>query len=190
MQTREDRLQLLEEEIDDWRNRLKKALLNIENQKRIELKFKPYPKDIEIGFPSGVNADLFLLTLKVWCLRYYVTPEFLVEQILTLYKGARKIPVGPHGELHIGLGASVMAGVRSRSFLEESIGEAYPNKENYKILAQPVPPNIPKDDCDTIEQMIERYEEHLQKARHRFDTKMHSNRRSLRNYRNSLQETI
>src|SRR5215831_194559 len=68
-----------------WRARLAKALLAVVNSQRATRKRKPLPPNTLVYFPRGQDADLYLFNLKVWSLRYCITPEFLVEALLERY---------------------------------------------------------------------------------------------------------
>lgn len=185
MITHEERRFDLEQEVEEWKGRLRKALLITENEKRMQMKLPPYPESTYVELPSGVNANLQLLNLKVWCLRYQVTPEFLLEQILFFYSKLRKTARLQEG-VYIGLPASNVVAVGVRVFIEESVKRVYPNNENRKILSQPLPSVIPVDNSETVEEMLESYKTHIQKAQEKFDINMNRQSKQIRSYRRVL----
>ena len=133
-----------------WTTRVQEALLRVENHRRRETNRSPYPKNVYVNVPLGPNAALFLLTLKVWTIRYCVTLDFLLDVLMMRFKQQRRYDPNSNRELNLGLTAALLVGVDARQCVEESVIKAFPNAENYKMASQPYVP-IPLYSLDTDE---------------------------------------
>jgi hypothetical protein len=188
-----DREDFLKLEVTEWRTRLNQALLRVENRRLYAAKLLLYPDDTRVHFPHGPVADLQLLTLKVWTLRYIVTPEFLLDHITTKLSYCRQKATGSPetGNLNVGFPAGILASPRARTVIEEAVKVEYPNGENRKILTQPKVSPIQASDFDTTHQMLETYKVHAEIAQKRFNFRMRKRNQVTvgeRNYRKSLLE--
>src|SRR5215469_2288739 len=138
---RSDKKQMLEEEINDWRRRVEKALRRVTNAKRKTCALPALSKDIPVHIPSGSNANMYLLTLKVWCLRYHVTPEWLLEQLLFRFRNNRKTDENSN-EINLGLPIHLLIGTVAQNTIHDALLRDFPSSENQKITAMPVPREI------------------------------------------------
>lgn len=157
--------QYLQDYVDDVRMRFSRALLRVENNRRREAKMPELPKSTNVWLPMGPSADLYLLTLDVWRLRYSVKAEFIIDALLTRFRYMRKLPLPTYPEsIHLGLPANIMAGVEARKCIEERITKEFPNNEHIKSRQQPVAAPMPDLQFDTIEQMLAQYNDAVTKT--------------------------
>jgi hypothetical protein len=181
--TRSERAYDLEEAIQDWRKRLEKAFLSVVNTKRRLRNQLPYSKNTQIDLPSRSNANLRLLTLKVWCLRYSVTPEWMLEQLLYLFRNRRNSDDDPT-QLVLGLPAELLVGTVASNYIQERLQLDFPNGENKKSLNTPVPRVLKQDDWDfSIPDTLEKYTQAITKERKRFDKAVKLQNKRKRNFR-------
>lgn len=156
--TRSEAAQYLQEELEEVHKRFCKALLRVENRKRREAHMAELPKSTKVWLPTGPVAGLQLLTLNVWCMRYTVTPEFVIETILKRFKNMRRLPPAQVVEaIHLGLPANIMAGVEARRCVEERLLREFPNRENIRSRQQASAGAMPELHFETLEQMLEQY---------------------------------
>jgi hypothetical protein len=134
---RQDQEERLRETISGWRCTLEHALLRLENRRRVDAQQLPYPPSTVVWLPSSPQANTSFLTLKVWSIRYSVTPEFLLDVLTTRFRSARR-PSKRENELSLGLPANIFAGAAACTAVEEAIVKAYPNQENVKVKHQPL----------------------------------------------------
>lgn len=177
MSVREEREELLNDHIEKWNRRLCRALINVENNRRRAAGMKNmFPVTTHVFMPAGLPAGLSLLNFKVWCLRYCVTPEFILEHILQRFRTVRQIARGmniPGTAIQFGLPAKVITGPIAHQYIEDMVNKLYPNDENRKSIMTPVPvitdPPDPKD-FQSIDKFVQAYQESVTKARRRFST--------------------
>ncbi len=166
--SREEIKRYLHEEIEEVRKRFSKALLRVENAKRREAHLPELPKSTPVYLPEGRIADLYLLTLEVWRLRYCVSADFIIDSLLTRFRYARRLPPATIPEsLDLGLYASTMAGIEARKYIEERITKDFPNKENIRVKHQQKISLMPELEFETIEQMLEQYNQAVQQEQAR-----------------------
>lgn len=164
-----DKTAYIQEEIAEWRKRLSKAFLAVVNNKRKAKNLPLFHKTIVIDMPEGPNANLFLLTLKVWCIRYHVTPEWILEQLLWLYKGRRKPDDNEH-QINLGLPAPMLVGTVARNYIEEALKLQFPNGENRSSKSIPVPQGIKVDHLDfSLPDSVQEYIDAIAKERDVFE---------------------
>ena len=179
--TRSDRKYLLEEEIEEWHARLKKAFLSVVNSKRKAQNMEPYPPSILIFIPKGPNANLRLLTLKVWCMRHHITPEWLIEKLMYRFRGIRK-QVDYPDRIVLGLNASILIGTASQNTIKEVMEREFPDRENLKSQRTPIPQEIHVKDLDlSIPMAVDKYADAIAKERIRLEKATKIKRK--RNYR-------
>ena len=158
----------LRTEIREWVERLKQALLTVENRRRVEAQFKPLPEDTVVWMPNNPNAEFSLLTLKVWSLRYCVTPEFLLDTLTLCFRNCRR-QSPQQQDVQLGLPAVLICGPRARQYVEEAVLRAFPNGENYKTKRQPQV-RIPRWKRNgNLDLDLEEYTRMITAARNRFD---------------------
>lgn len=181
--SKSDNQWILEEEIADWRKRLEKALLVVINSKRRARNQLPFPNSIIIYLPKGPNANLHLLTLKVWCIKYSVTPEWMIEQLMWLFRSRREPDNGPD-QIHLGIAAHVLVGTVARNFIQERLVIDFPNGENRKSLVTPILHELHTCNLDfSLPEAMEEYTNAILKERKRIDKKMKTVTTRRRNYR-------
>ncbi len=141
---------------NDWTKEIEKALLKVENQRRHEIHTKPFPDETSVFLPTLTKeARIRLLTLKVWCKRYCITPEFILETLTLRYKSHRNCKPN---EVRLGLPLSTITGPKARKIVEEEVKRSYPNNENFKVAS--LPPQVPPMrglKYDSVDQMVARY---------------------------------
>ena len=185
---------LLDEIVDDWRKRLTKALIRVENRIRAEKNLPQFSEDSEVYLPCGPNARLYLLTLKVWALRYSVSPEFILDHVLEIYRRNRRLKPFMTSELTLGLSAHLVSGAAARESLSELVSKTYSNDENLKVLRQPVLPNIRfiVNENNTLDQILARYGKAIEQAQKKYETQTRRMTQvsAERSYRRSIREDI
>ncbi len=150
--------QHLKEDIDEARVRFNRALLRVENSRRRDVQLPDLPKSTPVWFPTGPVADLHLLTLDVWRIRYCVTAEFIIETIIRRFRNMRRLPTtNVESSVQLGLPANIMAGTEARRCLEERIAKDFPNQENIRVKQQPKVSVMPELSYTTIEEMLTQY---------------------------------
>jgi hypothetical protein len=77
-------------------------------------------------FQQNKTNQLRLLNWKVWCLRYGVTLDWIIQQVLFRYQHVRQAR-GATGSLGIQINA--ITGERFRQYIEERAAKDYPNGE-------------------------------------------------------------
>lgn len=176
METRQRQRLLLEEVIVEWKRRLEKALLSVENSRRRVHGQSMLPEDTLVWMPEGPNARLNLLTLKTWCIRYCVAPEFILDVLTIAYRNIRKDGGVPR-TIYLGLPAGVITGPRARKIIEDAVLKTYPNGENRKAAFQPRP-RIPKRewDIDDIDKALRQYTRSMKTARKNFELQVRRQR--------------
>ncbi len=149
-------LVLIYKEANDWTREIEKALLKVENQRRREIHAEPFPDETPVFLPTLTKeARIRLLTLKVWCKRYCIMPEFILDTLTLRYKIHRNCKPN---EVRLGLPLSTITGPKARKIIEEEVKSAYPNHENFKIAA--LPPQVQPMrglEYDSVDQMVARY---------------------------------
>ena len=122
-------------------------------------------------------------------MRYCVTPEFIVEQLQTIYKNQLNHNTSPDrsSSLNFGLPAHTISGVSARVRIEEAVKKAYPNGENFKMKLQPHPIIFSPGEFNTTQEMVKAYTKAVEKGRKKFDFDLKRSRHSSgrRNYRRS-----
>ena len=179
----------LRNEINDWMERLKLALLHVENQRRREGQFPPLPEDTCVWLPQGPNAELSMLTLKVWTLRYCITPEFLMDTLTLCFRNGRRYdPKDP--DIRLGIPASIISGTAARNYVEEAVLKTFPNGENRKVASQPHPRILKqKLDYDNPDQALKEYAKGIAWARRTFEEQLTTvSTMNGRNYRKDPQQ--
>lgn len=170
--TRSEKQAYLAEEIEDWHKRLERALLNVVNNKRKARNTTLYPRDTPVYIPNGPNANLFLLTLKVWCIKHHVTPEWLIEQLIFRFKHLRKPDEDPD-QINLQLPAPMLVGTVARNFIEEALKLSFPNNENKKSQSIPIPREIQVDYLDfSLPETVDQYTDAIIKERESFEKKI------------------
>lgn len=183
LNTRSEKRAYLDEEIADWRKRLERAFLKVVNTKRRAHNQTPFSSTTLVHLPRGENANLFLLTLKVWCVKYHVTPEWMLEQLMWLYRNRRPPDDGPN-QINLGIAAPVLVGTVARNFIEERIKLEFPNDENIKSQSTPIPREIEFRNLDfSLPETLETYIEAIQKERKVFDRTLKCKQTRIRSYR-------
>jgi hypothetical protein len=144
MMDREQIAAHLKEEIDEARAKVSRALLKWENGRRCNAQQPELPPSAQVWLPTGPDADLRLLTLTVWSMRWRVSLVWLLDAVLTRYRTQRRLPVvkSPE-ELSLGLSASMLTGDAARSAVEERLAREFPNGENMRASRQPSAPPMP-----------------------------------------------
>lgn len=179
----------LKEMIAEWRSRIEKALLSVENRRRNEKHQPYYPENVPVKIPQGPNADLWLLNLRVWCLRYCVSPEFVIETLTRKMKYLRKIPYDEI--IALGISASTLGGAKARQFVEDEVFLQYPNGENLKIAIIPEPPLVRIRPHDTPDQMVRNYSHAIEDAQRKHQHKIRlMTHIPTRPYRQSPKENV
>jgi hypothetical protein len=175
--------------INDWRIRLQKAILRVENRRRAETNKPPYPEDAVVFIPEGTNVDLWLLNIRVWCLRYYVSPEFVVEAVTRRMQYERQ----KVSETSVALGMTAVkaGGAKARQFVEDEVKLQYPSGENQKVAQQPEPPQVRIKPYITLNQMVSDYSQAVEEAQRKHQHKIRlMSRIPLRPYRQSPKENV
>ena len=114
----------------EWTERVREALLAV-NKESWQRKGMVQPKYEQVFFPGHFG----LLTWKVWCQRYNVSPEFLLTFILRWYEHCRRPSRNPK-VLALGLPTALITGSSARLALEDHIKRLYPAGENLRDAAQ------------------------------------------------------
>lgn len=125
-----------------WEERLAKALVRVENARRAEAETTLLPESALAYVPSGPSVDLLMLNLKVWSMRYSVSPEFVVDALTRCYAGRRKVPgksAVRAGDLNgnstsLGISAGLAGSASARRAVEDAVSRAFPNGENRRAL--------------------------------------------------------
>ena len=149
MINREQAAAHLKEEIEEARVKVSRALLKWENGRRRDAQQPELPASTQVWLPAGHDADLRLLTLTVWSMRYRVSLVWLLDAVLTRYRTQRRLPIVKcPEELSLGLSASMLTGDAARSAVEERLAREFPNGENMKASRQASAPPMPDLDGD------------------------------------------
>jgi hypothetical protein len=191
---KKERQELFEETSKRWYERLRLALFQVENRRRTLLDMSEFPKRTQVWIANSPQSRLSLLNLKVWCLRYSVSPEFILDNLLDRFQNVRRLsPTDntPGYPIKLGLPIGIITGPAARQYIERQVVIEFPNGENEKSLAVPATPPIKIKPYSTHEQMLQDYQEAITKARRQFDLAVQ--RRSKlysRNYRKSLREDL
>ena len=114
----------------EWTERVREALLAV-NKESWQRKGMVQPKYEQVFLPRHFG----LLTWKVWCQRYNVSPEFLLTFILRWYEHCRRPSRNPK-VLALGLPTALITGSSARLALEDHIKCLYPAGENLRDAAQ------------------------------------------------------
>jgi hypothetical protein len=136
----------LQEDLNAWDEVIRQAFLRFENRLRQERQLRPFPDTVTIHVPSGPRSTLQLLNWKIWCTRYSVSVDFIMETLLFCYARCRRLSK-KENEIQLGLASGLLTGSRARQLVEEAVARAYPNGENYKVAHQPKIP-LPVDNWD------------------------------------------
>lgn len=108
------RYRRLEHEAWRWLQRVLRMVALIDNQ----------PRDRYFD-RLGMRDQCRLLNLRVWSLRYKVSCHEILGILLEYYARVRR-----KGSRSIGIRASTLCGVRSRTIIKEAVQERYPGSEN------------------------------------------------------------
>ena len=175
--------------IEEWQKIVSEALIRVENRRRAQTNLKPYPENTPTLIPTGPNADLWMMNLRVWCLRYCISPEFIIEALTRRLKYLRK--TYSEDIIALGLPAAIMGGAKARQFIEDEVMLQYPNGENYKIEMQPEPPPIRIKPHITPDQMVANYSQAIEDAQRKRQRHLRlMSRIPTRPYRQSPKESI
>jgi len=176
--------------VTEWKSRLEKALLKVENDRRAVSNFPRLPPETIVWLPAGPNANLYLLTLKVWCIRYCVTPEFVLEHLTLYYRNLRRYDP-KSTEVTLGLPASTLASTTARKHIEEMVIRVYPNGENRKIVSQP-PVFIPARNLnyENPDEALRQYAQGIAHARNSFEIRSREQRTRLLSARRPFRKPV
>jgi hypothetical protein len=145
----------LESEIRSWKARLERALLKVEERERQE----PLPRSARAWLPGD---GFRLLNLKVWCERYRVPPEFVLEAVLARFSRSRRKDE-KSGHVALGLPASMASGISARCAVEEAVVKAFPCGENRKAVEAASTRPAAKISYDDPEGMVRAYSSAMEK---------------------------
>jgi hypothetical protein len=176
--------------IDEWRETFSAALLRVENKRRSEMRMPVInPGDVEILIPQGINADMWMLNIRVWCLRYSVSPEFIIEALTRMLKYMRR--KYRTNIIALGLPAHIVGGAKARQLIEDEVLLQYPNNENLKIAQQPEPALVRIKPYVTMDQMVSGYSKAVESAQRKHQRKIRlMSRIPTRPYRQSPKENV
>lgn len=179
----------LHELVVEWRAILEKSLIRAENQRRKVFRHRSVHPHARVYLPLGGNADLSLLNLRVWCLRYSVTAEWIVEQILAL--PGRQVSPDPR-RITFGFPAARIGSASTREYIERRVVECFPNRENENALRVPPIPEIRVDRYDTLDAMVERYDKQARRAQDVFGRRVKRQNPSTRgrNFRQAIMTDV
>lgn len=160
METHQDLQELITKNIQ----KIEKALLQIENRKRINSNQKPFPDDTRVFLAVGPNANLLYLNLRVWSIRYCVSLEFILETLLDYFSFNRGYSrKRTSDEVRLGIPANLICGIRSRQILEDTIIQMYPDGENFRQMNQKPKIPIKPVKYDSLREMVSKYSKRMEK---------------------------
>jgi hypothetical protein len=179
----------LAELVRNWRARLKKALLKVENQRRTE---KDQPLATDAAILNGPAADLYLLNLRSWMLRYGVSPEFILDALLKRwakwqYKTAYRNSDRKTVRLHIP--ARMLGSAASREAVEDAVRSTYPNGEQWRMklveIARSITPmrKIQYKPEESDDEYIARHRANVEQNRKAFEKTLYQIEHAPRPYR-------
>ena len=99
---------------------------------------KPIPAEqFKIILPVTNKQRFLLLNWRVWCMRYHITPFFIMEALFKRFSNqrSRNISTDPY-TISLGVPLAILTGVTARQYLEEEVLRRYPNGENVKMAKQ------------------------------------------------------
>jgi hypothetical protein len=169
----------------EWRARLDAAFINVANERRKARNLRPVePARIVVYVPKKTpreESDFRLLNLKVWELRYGVSPEYMLRNLTddrTLrFEGRVLIYNQPAGRL---------TSEKSRKAIEAAVARDYPNGEQWRIIdSPPLAQLIPRTrlDLNDPDAFIERYREKIDQLRKDRETEARPSKRPYRTQR-------
>ena len=108
-----------------WMQRIEQAFRVVEEvpEDKSLLSFRNVPQ----------TNQLRLMNLQVWCLRYNVSPEFVLRYLLSYFSKARRS--WTHGQA-FGVKVEALTGTASRAALEDMVHRTFPYSENHLIAKQ------------------------------------------------------
>ena len=162
-----------------WHTRLQQALLTIVNQQRRASNTTALRLPVVLP-GSSAATELYLLNLRVWTLRYSVSPEFVLEAILIRYPDALRVDKKC---VLLALPAARLGGVAAREAVEQAVRRTYPNGENWRATNSPTLINIIPPthlDLDHPEASLHRYRNKILRVRRKLEEQRTSIRRNYR----------
>lgn len=126
--------------VKTWRNRIEAALRVIENHRRREKGLPAHQDDVSIYLPKEdhLPSMLRLMNLQVWCLRYKINLEFILDTLLKKYDGVRRRNLTQRKGISLGIPITLLTGTSSRRWIETAVQRAYPMKENLRQQGSPL----------------------------------------------------
>lgn len=168
----------LQLETSRWNRNLKAAIARAENRERSK---KGLPKtSLTAWLPEGPEANLYLLNLKVWSVRYHISLDFILDTLFFCWRYRRKQPNANCATL--GLPAALIGGPVSRKYVEEAVCRTYPNGENMRSCKQPRPSApLRSEEFTSLDDFLRRYGKVMTQRQKEFSGKL--SERSSRAFR-------
>lgn len=180
----ENRKDLLDEEIRDWQTTLKRALFRVENRIRERRSKPPLLRDTPVMIPVGQNADLFLLTWKIWCARYHVSIDFLLDWLLYKFRFHRT----HHSEyISLGINLRVLTAPSTRRNFEEYLTTQNIITDSEDHSGETAIFTKDPIDFEDLNKFVENYRDHIEKSRRKHKREKIVQKESTRRFRSSVE---
>jgi len=132
----------------------------------IEEAFARYERVPNLKLRLSPENKFLLLNWKVWCLRYHVSPDFVLTTILDYYNKIRR----RHAQfITMGLAMNSITGERAQEIIEAAVAVEFPNRENEALHASEIQARMLRqqfpsfDPALPLQDQLEAYAERIRK---------------------------